>query len=207
MKKFNKGMVVLSLAAILGACASPSLPPSELRSGILDESGQYVYRIGTGDVLSVFVWGNEDVTGDYPVRPDGKISMALSGNLEAAGKTTQQLEDKLAEDLSEYIKNPEITVMVKSASGNMLERIKVVGDAVNPASLPYRHGMTVMDLMISVGGLSPYANGNRAILLRFVDGELKEYSLRLEDLMEDADLSANVDLKPGDVVRIPEAWF
>ena len=205
--QFNKIIMAAMVAATLTGCASPSLPSSTLVPPAIDDSGQYVYRIGTGDTLSVFVWGNPDLTGDYQVRPDGKISTALTDSVQAVGTTSSELEVALAEELAKFIKNPKITVMVKSASGYMGERVKVLGEGTQPSSFAYRKGLTVLDLMIAVGGLNVYADGNDAKLFRMVNGKMESYPLRLEDLMEDADLTANVDLMPGDVIRIPEAWF
>jgi polysaccharide export outer membrane protein len=206
--KFCKKTILLSLLVLgISACSTTTLPPSKLASPAVDESGQYTYRIGSGDVLSVFVWGNPDITGDYSVRPDGKISMALTSSMVAAGKTVSEIEKQLTIELVDYIKNPKVTVMIKDAAGSMVERIKVIGEATRPASLAYRHGMTLLDLMIGIGGLSAYAKGNDAELYRVKDGKIIAYPLRIEDLMDDADMTANVDLRPGDVVRIPEAWF
>ena len=197
----------LSAAVFLSGCANNVLPPSDVTKMTSMKDGEYQYQIGTDDVLSVFVWHNPDVSGDYAVRPDGKISMALTQPILAAGKTAEQLADDVTEALSEYIKNPKVTVMVKSAVGSVSAQVRIVGDAVKPVSIPYRHGMTLMDLMIQVGGMSKYADGNDAVLVRIENGEPKEYEIRIDDLMVDADLEANVDLKPGDVIRIPEAWF
>jgi polysaccharide export outer membrane protein len=207
MNFFRKTILLVFLVLGVSACSTTPLPPSDLVSPAVDESGKYTYRIGSGDVLSIFVWGNPDITGDYSVRPDGKISMALTNSLVAAGKTASEIEKQLTIELVDYIKNPKVTVMIKNAAGNMVERIKVIGDATRPASLAYRHGMTLLDLMISIGGLSPYAKGNDADLYRVEEGKLVGYPLRITDLMDDADMTANIDLMPGDVIRIPEAWF
>ncbi len=202
-----KTIAICSILSGLVACASPTLPSTQMNGVMVGEDGEYLYRIGTNDIISVFVWGNPDISRDYAVRPDGKISMALTGALEVAGLSSKQVEEKLADSLTQYLKNPKVTVMLQSAAGNVTERIKIVGDAVTPSSQPYRYGMTLMDLMIQAGGLSTYADGNDAVLIRIVDGELIEYELRVADLMKDADMSANIDLLPGDVIRIPEAWF
>lgn len=207
MKIYRFFLLALPILAGLAACSTPQLPSSTLNGALKDAQGNYMYRIGTSDVLTVFVWNNQDISGDYPVAPDGKISMSLSGDLPVAGLSTQEVELKLSEALSQYIKNPRVTVQVKSASGSVTERVRLIGDAVTPSSQPYRHGLTILDLMISVGGLSPYADGNSAELMRIENGEVVRYRLRLQDLMENADLSANVDLLPGDIVQIPESWF
>lgn len=200
-------IAALSAAVLLSGCASNVLPPSDVNDMTSVENGEYQYKIGTDDVLSVFVWHNPDISGDYSVTPDGKISMALTKPILAAGKTTEQLSSDLSKELSEYIKNPKVTVMIRSAVGSVSARVRIVGDAVKPLSVPYHHGMTLLDLMIQVGGMSKYADGNDATLIRIEDGKPKEYEIRIEDLIIDADLEANVDLKPGDVIRIPEAWF
>lgn len=206
-KSLLMAMAMVSSALFLAGCSTPQLPPSKISSPSLDENGKYVYQVGSGDVLSVFVWSNPDISGDYPVRPDGKISVSLTDSFVVAGKTTKEIEKSLTSSLSEFIKTPKVTVMVKSAQGNASERVKVIGDAVTPTSLPYSHGLTLFDLMISIGGLSPYADGNDAELHRVVNGEIVVYPIKIEDLMSDVDLSNNVDLNPGDIIMIPEAWF
>lgn len=200
------GGMLLSVS-LVGCNSTAQLPAAHAPAMIKDQDGAYQYRIGTGDLLSVFVWRNPDVSGDYAVRPDGKISMALSSPIVASGKTTDELSVDIAARLSEFIKEPQVTVIVKSATGNSVEQIRLIGEAVTPVALPYRHGMTLLDLLIQTGGLSTYADGNEAELTRIVDGKPIIYRLRLEDLMKKADMSANVDLQPGDVIRIPESWF
>lgn len=212
MRTFNMlgfGVVyAILLSCLLVGCSNTTqLPASSAPAIVKDQDGSYQYRIGTGDLLSVFVWRNPDVSGDYAVRPDGKINMALSSPIAASGKTTDELAADIAGKLSEFIKEPQVTVIVKNATGNSVEQIRLIGEAVNPVALPYRHGMTVMDLLIQTGGLSTYADGNHAELTRVIDGKPVIYRLRLEDLMKKADMSANVDLQPGDVIRIPESWF
>ncbi len=204
--KFIPLLVALSTLG-LSACSTPKLPPSKMEEASLNEYGKYLYRVGTNDTVSVFVWNNPDVSGDYPVSPDGKINMSLTGSIEVVGYTTKQIENILNNRLAAYIKSPKTTVQIKNASGTTMERIKVIGDAVTPTALPYRNGMTLLDLMIAVGGLSPYADGDGAELMRMENGELKTYPINIESLLKDADLSENVDLLPGDVIRIPEAWF
>lgn len=209
-KKALWGMLlpaVVFVAGLVGCSSANHLPPSSVPTLAKDADGSYQYRVGTGDLLSVFVWRNPDVSGDYVVRPDGKISLALSSPVVASGKTTDEIAKDVATKLSEFIKEPQVTVIVKNATGNSTEQIRLIGEAVNPVAVPYRYGMTVLDLMIQTGGLSTYAAGNKAELTRQVNGESVVYKLRLEDLMKNADMSANVDLQPGDVVRIPESWF
>lgn len=202
-----KTALAATIAMVMGGCATNTLPPATMQGAIVDSNGNYIYRIGAGDVLSIFVWDNPDITGDYTVRPDGKISMALTEAIPAAGLTTEMLAHEMTEILKDYINSPKVTVIVKQASGSLSEQVKLVGDAVTPQSLPFKQGMTLLDMMIQVGGLSPYADGNNATLIRIKGGKKLHYRVRIEDLMEDADLDANVDLMPGDVVKISEAWF
>lgn len=199
--------VTATLLAGISGCAIERLPSSPLVAPAVDNSGNYMYRIGPGDVVSIFVWGNADVSGDYSVRPDGRISMALTDAVVAAGKTTVELESELSESLSKFLRNPKVTVTIRNASGNLVEQVKVIGKATQPVAMPFTHGMTLMDLMIRIGGLTRYADGNDATLIRVVNGERIEYPIRIKDLMIEADLEENVDLMPGDIIRIPEAWF
>jgi len=205
--KKSKSLLTLGLCLAITACSSNKLPSSQLVEPLKTEEGKYIYRIGASDVVSVLVWNNQDVSGDFPVSPDGKISMSLTGTISVVGKSTEDVEKIITAAMSDYIKSPKVTVQIKNASGNTLERVKIIGDAVTPAAFPYKDGMTLLDIMIAVGGLSPYADGNDAELLRFENGKLTTYPLKIEDLMEDANLEENVDLLPGDVIRIPEAWF
>lgn len=171
-------------------------------------SEQPDYLIGVGDVLHVFVWKNPELTTDVPVRPDGKITTPLVQDLRAQGKTSSQLAADLRDALSRYIQDPNITVVIKSfAAPSNAAAIRVVGAAVTPKTVPYRVGLTVLDVMIDVGGLNTFANGNRAMLIRQENGSYHEYPLHLADLVEGGDLKANRALMPGDVVRIPERWF
>jgi polysaccharide export outer membrane protein len=199
-------VILIIIITCFSSCTTRILPQSELKSP-MNKDGVYVYRVGTGDIVSVFVWGHAEISGDYAVRPDGRISMALTEAIVAAGKTTEEIESQLTSSLAEFVKTPKVSVMIKQAVGNMTEQVKIIGEAASPMAMPYTHGMTLIDLIIRSGGLSPYANGNNATLIRVVDGEAVEYKIRLNDLMDDADLSANVDLLPGDIIRIPEAWF
>lgn len=199
--------LIMAVIVMLSGCASSDLPPSKMRGASVDADGNYVYRLGIGDEISVSVWGNDDVSGNYLIGPDGRIHLALIPPVPAAGMTTDELEGQLVESLSVYLKAPRISVTLRRASGNISEQVKVIGQAAKPAAFPYTHGMTLLDMMIRVGGLSRYADGNDAVLIRSVDGKVQQFELRLEDLLEDGDMSANVDLMPGDVVRIPEAWF
>lgn len=189
---------------VLGACAGHSELPaaSEAQPG-----SEPLYRIGPGDSLEIFVWRNPDLSRSVPVRPDGRISVPLLEDLVAAGKTSTELSREIEEKLSQYIQDPLVTVIVTGFVGNYTEQVRVVGAATNPQAIPYRANMTVLDAMISVGGLTDFAAGNRATLVRKVSGEEKQYRLRISDLIKDGDITANANLLPGDVIIIPESVF
>lgn len=171
-----------------------------------DNASSYV--ISPGDELQVFVWKNPDLTTNAPVRPDGKITVPLVQDVQAQGKTPLQLSADLTVALAKYIQQPQVTVVVRTFAAPSNEAaIRVIGAAVAPKTVPYRAGITAMDVMITLGGLPTFAAGNRAEMLRTENGVTKSYPLRLQDLMKGGDLKANVVLKPGDVIRIPERMF
>jgi polysaccharide export outer membrane protein len=196
----------LSLALGLAGCSSapkyPALPEAtyELRSATK-------YKIGPGDSVEIYVWRYPEVSTTVPVRPDGYITAPLLEDIPASGKTPTELARDLEEALSIYLRDPLVTVIVQGFQGIYPEQIRVLGEASKPLALRYRDGMTLLDLMIQVGGVTRFAAGNRAVLMRFEEGEKKRYTVRLDDLVKDADLTANVDLQPGDILVIPEAWF
>ena len=165
------------------------------------------YLIGPADEIDIIVWRNPEISMMVPVRPDGKITTPLVEDLIASGKTSTQLARDLEEALSKYVQQPVVTVIVKRFVGPYSEQIRVVGEASEPQALPYRDQMSLMDVMISVGGLTDFADGNGAKIIRTVDGVEKEYRVRLEDLVRDGDISANVTMRQGDVLVIPESFF
>ncbi|MGH8652409.1 MAG: XrtA/PEP-CTERM system exopolysaccharide export protein [Gammaproteobacteria bacterium] len=167
----------------------------------------YEYIVGPGDQLSIFVWQNPDISNSVPVRPDGKVSMPLVEDLVASGKTPNQLAREIEEVLAEYIKDPLVTVTVVGFVGEATEQVRVVGEAAKPLALPYRTDMTLLDVMIAVGGLTEFAAANRATLIRSSSSGQERITIRLEDLMKDGDISANLKMMPGDVLLIPESWF
>jgi polysaccharide biosynthesis/export protein len=164
------------------------------------------YIIGQGDVLRVIVLRNPDLSVEVPVRPDGRISTPLVNDMQAVGKTTTQLAHDIEGVLAEYLRSPSVSVIVSHPSGTFGE-VRVVGQAVSPKALPFRSGMTVLDAIIDVGGLSQYASGNRAKLIRTAGGAQKEIRLRLDDLLNKGDVSQNIQMQPGDILIIPEARF
>lgn len=165
------------------------------------------YRIGPGDTLQVFVWNQPELTVTVPVRPDGMISTPLIEGVPAEGKTASQLAKDLETALSEFVRNPKVSVMITSFVGAYGDQIRVVGQAAKPQSLPYRANMTVLDVIIAVGGLAEFAAGNRAVIVRQEGGKQLRIPVRLNDLVKDGDISANQAVRPGDVLIIPESRF
>jgi polysaccharide biosynthesis/export protein len=164
------------------------------------------YLIGPGDTLQIFVWRNPDLSTEVPVRPDGRITTPLVQDIQAQGRRPTELAAALRQALSEYIQEPVVTVVVKTFAANSAA-VRVIGAAVTPKSVPYREGLTALDALIDVGGLSSTARGNGAKLLRLEKDGYKSYPLRLKDLVRSGDPRANVKLKPGDIIRIPESFF
>ena len=162
--------------------------------------------IGPGDVVNITVWRNPELSMQVTVRPDGRISGPLVEDLQAIGKTPTELAREMEKVLAKYIQDPVVTVIVSGFSGPYSEQIRVVGQAARPQALPYRQNMTLLDVMIAVGGITDFAAGNRAVLMRPRDGN-KQYTVRLWDLLKRGDVTANVEVQPGDVIIIPEAWF
>jgi len=194
---------VLVFGLLAAACANkPSAPPAPAAVAV----AQYKYLIGAGDTLSVIVWRNPDLSMSIPVRPDGKISLPLVEDLPVAGKDPIMVAREVERALSKYIRDPVVTVVVTAFAGPYSEQIRVIGQATRPQALPYREKMTLLDVMIAVGGMTDFADGNRANILRTSEGN-KLYRVRLDDLLRAGDISANVGVMPGDVIIIPESWF
>ncbi len=165
------------------------------------------YLIGPGDTLDVFVWRNPELSVTVPVRPDGRISTPLIEDMEALGKTPTELARDMEAKLAEFIRSPRVNIIVKSFVGTYSEQVKVVGEAANPRALSYRERMTVLDVIIEVGGLTEFASGNRAKIVRWEGGEQVEIKVRLKDLLNKGKLSENIVMKPGDVLVIPRSRF
>jgi polysaccharide biosynthesis/export protein len=197
--KFSLALVVC--ASVLVGCAG-NLP----NAPALASSPDYKYIIGPGDNLNVIVWRNPELSGNVPVRPDGRITTPLVEDMVALGKNPTQLAREIETALKKYIQDPVVTVVVQNFGSVTSEQVRVIGQAARPAALPYRQGMSLLDVMISVGGLTEFASGNRAVLIRANEGN-KSYNIRLRDLMKRGDVTANVQLLPGDVIIIPESWF
>ena len=168
---------------------------------------QTEYRIGPGDNLQVFVWNHPELTVTVPVRPDGLISTPLVENMQSAGKTPSQLSRDLEKALADYVRSPTVNVIVTGFVGALADQVRVVGQAQKPQALPYRANLTLLDVMIAVGGLSEFAAGNRAVVVRQEGDKNLRIPVRLSDLMNDGDIGANMTLHPGDVLIIPESRF
>lgn len=194
---------VLLLGLLAAGCASkPSIPPAPTEVA----AGKYKYLIGAGDTLSLIVWRNPDLSMSVPVRPDGRISLPLVEDLPVAGKDPVMVAREIEGALSKYIRDPVVTVVVTQFAGPYSEQVRVIGQATKPQALSYRENMTLLDVMIAVGGMTDFADGNRANILRTSEGN-KLYSVRLNDLVRKGDISANVAVRPGDILIIPESWF
>lgn len=189
------------LALLLNGCSSNQYP--EAAGQVPD----FDYIIGAGDGLEIFVWGNAELSTTVTVRPDGKITTRLVEDIPASGRTSTQLAREIEAAYSKYVKSPVVSVIVNRFVGIPTQQVRVVGEASKPLNVPYDKNMTLLDLMIQVGGLSDFANGNQTVLVRTVDGAQTVYKLRVEDLVRDGDITANVPMLPGDIVIIPEAWF
>ena len=193
---------LLAMAAtVLSGCGSVPLAPTRL-----DSISDYTYQIGPGDNLNIVIWRNPELSSSVPVRPDGMITTPLVEDIKATNKTPTQLAREIEKALTKYIQDPIVTIIVTGFVGPYSEQIRIVGQAARPQTLPYRQNMSVLDVMISVGGLTDFAAGNRATILRTGEGST-QYRVRLNDLLQKGDVSANVDMRPGDVLIIPESYF
>jgi polysaccharide export outer membrane protein len=194
-------LALVACALLAAAAAAPAKQQSSLNA---DE-----YVIGAGDTLSIFVYRNPDLSEPgVAVRPDGRISTPLIDDLIATGKTPTQLAHEIEERLKKYIQDPTVTVIVRSFVGPADRQIKVIGEATDPQAIPYRDGMTLLDVMIATKGLTKYAAGNRAVIIRRdAAGKQESINVRLSDLMKYGDITKNVDMEPGDTLIIPQSWF
>ena len=208
MSKMNKLIKLVAAAGavgcmlVLGGCATSSAPSAAAVAPI-----NPVYLIGPGDAVNIIVWRNPEVSMAVPVRPDGKITTPLVEDLPAAGKTSTQLARDIEQALAKFIQQPVVTVIVTNFVGNFSEQIRVIGQAARPQALPYRRDMSLMDVLITVGGVTDFAAGNKASIIRTVDGKQEKVNVRLDDLIRDGDISANIMMRPGDILVIPESFF
>lgn len=196
------GWSLLAAIALAACTTTPDYPPAPRDAATPD----YKYVIGPLDTVNIIVWRNPELSMSVPVRPDGKITTPLVEDLPALGKDSTTLARDIEKALGKYIRDPVVTVVVTNFQGPYDQTIRVIGEAARPQTLAYRQNMTVLDVMIAVGGLTDFANGNAATLLRTAEGG-KIYSVKLRDLVKRGDFGANVDVKPGDILIIPQSWF
>jgi len=209
-RKFYIWYMLPAIAIVMVGCSGSS-GTAQIRAGNGNQEQvgavENSYQIGPGDVLQIFVWRNPEISTTVPVRPDGRISTPLVEDMTAVGKTPTELARDIENVLSEFIRTPRVNVIVESFVGTFADQIRVVGEAASPQSLPYRDGMTLLDVMIAVGGLSDFAAGNRAKVVRKEVGGYREINVRLDDLLNNGKIQYNIEMKPGDVVTIPETFF
>lgn len=203
IKSVANWLAIAATVLVISGCAGnhPAAPAAAA-------SATYSYKIGPGDNLNIVVWRNPELSMSVPVRPDGKISAPLIDDLNAMGKDSTSLARDIEKELAKFIRDPVVTVIVTGFVGPYSEQIRVIGEAAKPQILAYNQKMTLLDVMIAVGGITDFADGNRATILRTDENNVQsQYSVRLKDLVKRGDVSANVEMKPGDVLIIPQSWF
>lgn len=201
--RLSRILTSMAMTLSLVACGSfTAYPPAPTQANNPDQ----IYRIGALDQLSIVVWRNPDLSTNITVRPDGRISLPLVENLNAAGRHPNELSREIEQALSKYVREPVVTVVVNNFQGVSSEQVRIVGEATRPQSVPFRQNLTLLDVMIQAGGLTDFADGNGAVLVRGAE-QGKQYSVRLKDLIKRGDISANVEMKPGDILIIPQSWF
>jgi polysaccharide biosynthesis/export protein len=202
-------IALLSLLATLplvGGCSSSKAPTNaELGQGGIASGPDYI--IGPGDNLNVFVYRAPELSISLPVRPDGRVSIPLVSDIPAAGRTPSQLATEIERRLKEYVKEPNVTVMVTSFVGPFDRQVRVIGEATQPIALPYRDRMTLLDVMIEAKGLTRFASGNSAQIVRRAGGKISSIPVRLSDLLRDGDIAQNMEMQPGDTLIIPQTYF
>jgi len=195
---------VLSVAG----CASNSAPPAIAEAADSDSMAVDQYHIGVDDVVTVSVWQNEELSVTVPVRPDGRISMPLLGDVQAGGLTPQQVSANIKRALGQYIRDPHVVVILEQLNSHQfLSRVRVTGAVREPMSLAHRQGMSVLDAVLEAGGVTDFASPNKAVLYRRVNGKTSAMKIYLDDILDDGDLATNYPLRPGDVIAIPERIF
>lgn len=196
--------VMALLVFTVGESSGNPLPPPVAEEA---RPPMHNYLIGPGDSVNIIVWRNPEVSMSVPVRPDGKITTPLVDDLPASGKTSSQLARDIEKALAKYIQDPVVTVIVTGFVGPYSEQIRVIGQAAKPQALPYREGMSLMDVLIAVGGITEFASGNKASIIRGVGEKQQKLAVRLDDLINEGDISANTPMHPGDILVIPESFF
>jgi polysaccharide export outer membrane protein len=203
------GAAWLLCAGLLAACSNQRTVANDpsLQPGSPNPADNSLYLIGPGDTLSVFVYRSPELSQEVPVRPDGRISVPLIEDVTASGKTAMQLAREIEDRLKKYVKDPSVTVTVRSFVGPLDRQVRVIGEAADPAALAYREHMTLLDVMIATKGLTKFAAGNRAVIVRTYGGKQQSINVRLSDLVKDGDISQNIEMMPGDTLIIPQTWF
>lgn len=204
MKKWLAYCLLGSWLGLITACSSSG--PRDQPPPVMVSEAEY--KLGVGDQIGVQVWKSPDLSVEVPVRPDGRVSVPLVGDVPAAGRSTRELAEALTIGLEEYVRNPQVTVIVLNpSSGEFLRRVRVTGAVVNPMSLPHQQGMTVLDLVLQAGGLTEFASGNRARLYRRYDEKIEVFPILLDDILSKGELNTNYLLGPSDIVTVPERRF
>jgi len=198
------------LTLLIQGCSS-TVPQTLQQSQAVEPSTSsqedYRYLVGPGDNLNIFVWQNEEVSTQVVVRPDGMINTPLVEDIKVSEKTPTEVAREIETALAKYIREPVVTVKVDQFVGPYHEQVRVIGEASEAQSIPYTEDMTLLDVILAVGGLTEFADGNGAVLTRVINGSYEQYAIRMDDLLQDGDLSANVNILPGDIIIIPESWF
>lgn len=199
---------LIIMTIFINGCSNQStLPTATLHPASTTDISSYKYLIGPGDSLKIFVWQYPEVSGTFKVRPDGMITTSLVEDIPVSGKTPTELAREVENILATYLRDPIVTVTVNGFVGPFSEQVRIIGEAAKPKSINYTENMTLLDVMIDVGGLTEFANGNRAKLIRIENGKQKQYQIFIDDLLKNGDINANVDILPGDIIIIPETWF
>lgn len=206
VKSGYNAILFLILLATFG-CSTSGLPTASLQPSKTTDPANYNYLIGPGDSVNIFVWRHAEVSGSFVVRPDGKITTSLVEDIPVSGKTPTELAREIEKSLAVYIKEPIVTVTVGGFVGPYSEQVRIIGEATSPQAINYSQHMTLLDVMIAVGGLTEYADGNDAVLVRIENGQQKQYNILIDDLIKEGRIEANVDILPGDIIIVPEAWF
>ena len=201
---FEKIAVFVGVLLVVAGCSGsgdtiPAVNCPEPAGG----AGDYI--IGAGDSLQIFVWRQDDLSSNVPVRPDGKISIPLVEDMLAVGKTPTQLARDIETELAEFVRTPKVNIIVQDQGAG--SKVQVIGNVNQPQAIPYREGLTLLDVIITVGGLDPFAAGNRRNVLRQVNGENFECEVRVKDLMESGNMQHNIGIFPGDVIIVPQSRF
>ena len=206
MRGFARAILMSAAMTLLAACGGgPTLPSAS--SGETGAAPAAPYLIGAGDQLAIFVWRNPELSTTVTVRPDGAVSMPLVDDVVATGKTPTALGREIEERLKKFVKDPIVTIIPANFVGPYTQQVRVIGEAASPKAIPYRTGLTVLDVMIAVGGLTKYAAGDRSQIVRVVDGSEKVYRVHLASLIRDGEVSENVYMAPGDILIIPQSYF